>query len=191
MDTSLARRALALALVLLASPEVGATVVLRQTFEEMAADAHLVVRGVALRSVARWDDRGRRIHTWTELRVTEVLKGEAGGTVLVREAGGVVGAVGQSVAGAAEFREGEQVLLFLVHPGDDPVNYVVSSMAMGKVKLGDAGLGRSRAWRDGRGMGLYEPRGGRVQLVDSREDLGPAEAFLARIRAAARQGRGR
>ncbi|MBM4379215.1 MAG: hypothetical protein FJ086_07935 [Deltaproteobacteria bacterium] len=191
MNSSLALRGLALALAVFVTSRAEATVVLQQSFEEMTADAHLVVRGVALRSASRWDDEGRRINTWTELRVTEVLKGSAGSTVLVRQAGGVVGGVGQSVAGAAEFREGEEVLLFLVHPGDDPKGYVVSSMAMGKVTLSPDAFGKPRAWRDGHGMGLYEPRGGKVRLVDGREDLGPAEPFLARIRAAVRGGGGK
>ena len=191
MDIRPARHGLALLIALLLSAPAGATVVLQQTFEEMTADAHLVVRGVAVQSAARWDDGGRRINTWTELRVTEVLKGSAPGSVMVRQAGGVVGPVGQSVAGAAEFREGEEVLLFLVHPGDDSKNYVVSSMAMGKVTLGPDAFGKARAWRDGRGMGLYKPRGGKVRLVDGREDLGPAEAFLARIRAVVRNGAGK
>jgi hypothetical protein len=191
MDTRLLRPGLGLALALLLSARAEATVVLQQSFEEMTSDAHLVVRGVALKSAARWDDGGRRINTWTELRVTEVLKGSAAGTVMVRQAGGVVGPVGQSVAGAAEFSEGEEVLLFLVHPGDDAKAWVVSSMAMGKVTLGQDAFGKPRAWRDGRGMGLYEPKGGKVRLVDGREDLGQAEAFLARIRAAARNGSAR
>jgi hypothetical protein len=191
MDIRLAPTGISLAFALLLSARAEATVVLQQSFEEMTAEAHLVVRGVALRSTARWDDEGRRINTWTELRVTEVLKGSAAGTVLVRQAGGVVGGIGQSVSGAAEFREGEEALLFLVHPGDDARAYVVSSMAMGKVTLAADTFGKLRAWRDGRGMGLYEPRGGKVRLVDGREDLGPAEAFLSRIRSTARGGGGK
>ena len=191
MHLRLARHGLALAVALVVSARAEATVVLQQSFEEMTADAHLVIRGVAVRSASRWDDDGRRINTWTEIRVSEVLKGNAGSSVQVRQAGGVMGGIGQSVAGAAEFREGEEVLLFLVHPGDDAKHYVVSSMAMGKVTLSTDAFGKLRAGRDGRGMGLYEPRGGKVRLIDGREDLGPADAFLARIRAAARHGGGK
>lgn len=170
--------------LLAAAPRAGATVVLRQTFEEMAVEAHAVVRGKAGPSVARWEDGGRRINTWTEIHVTEVLKGSAGATVKVRQAGGVVPPVGQTVAGAAEFKEGEDVLLFLEHPGDDPRNFVVVSMAMGKVSFAQDSFGALRAYRDGRGMGLYEARGGTVQVVEQKEDLGKASAFLARIRKA-------
>jgi hypothetical protein len=170
--------------VLAVAPRAEATVVLNQTFEEMAVEAHAVVRGKAGPSVARWEDGGRRINTWTEIRVTEVLKGSAGGTVKVRQAGGVIPPVGQTVSGAAEFKEGEDVLLFLEHPGDDSRNYVVVSMAMGKISLERDDFGELRAFRDGRGMGLYEARGGKVKVVEQKEDLGKASAFLARIRKA-------
>jgi hypothetical protein len=174
-----------LALLAVASP-AGATVVVDQSLEELTASASLVIRGTAGPSEAKWDERRKRIQTWTTVRVTEVLKGEAGASVRVRQPGGIVGEVGQLVEGAVRFQPDEEVLLFLEHPGDNGWVYVVSGMSLGKFSIQRGPLGAPpRAIRDTKGVGLYAPRKGLVRRPGGPEDAGPVDALVERIRRAA------
>ena len=167
-----------------------ATVVLAESFEQLTANSHLVVRGIAGSSSVRWDDAGGRINTWTAIDVREVLKGKLAGPVLIRQAGGVIGKVGQSVSGEASFKEGEEVIVFLEHPGDDQNIYVVRSMSFGKVTLAPSPLNERRAYRDGKGLGVYAPaEGSNIRVLNGREDLGNAESFVSRIKRAAKGAR--
>jgi hypothetical protein len=99
--------------------------------------------------------------------------------------------VGQRVEGSPVFHPGESVLLFLERAPDEPGVLQVSALAAGKVSLTRSRLGELRASRDLHGLMLY--RSGSIDRtprleVDGREDLGPAESFIARIRAAVRKG---
>lgn len=182
MSSVRSRFAFAIA-ALLVPIAASATVVLAQSFEQMTATAQLVVRATTSEPVAKLGERGR-IETWTELHVTEVLKGKAPATILVRQPGGVVGNIGQTVVGAAEFKAHEDVLLFLERAPDNSGGYVVLSMAFGKVTFEQTALGELKAFRDARGIATYDPKAGtnEVRPLNSREDLGLAEQFLSRIR---------
>ncbi|MBX5480901.1 MAG: hypothetical protein IRZ16_03475 [Myxococcaceae bacterium] len=182
---------LALALAALALPlDARATVVKAATFEELSAIVPVIVRGRVVAQQSRWDDAHRRIQTFTELQVTETLKGRVGPTILVRQPGGIVGDIGQHVSGAARFELGDDVVLFLEHPGDDPNGFIVSGLAAGKVLLKRNALGELRAERDLRGIAFYAVGHDArpvVRDVHNVEDLGTAEQFLARIRAAVKK----
>lgn len=168
--------------VALAAGAALATVVVSETVETMARRAPLVVRVTARQSMAGWDAAEARIWTWTELAVTEVLKGEAGPTLLVKQPGGEVGGLGQFVAGVARFTPGEDCVLFLEPASDEKGVWVVRSLAAGKVSFGER-LGRPVALRDLSGLSFAKP-GGAVHPTDDRESLGAPDAFLARVRAA-------
>jgi hypothetical protein len=178
----------ALALLLLA-PSARAAEVLKRSFEEMTAQAPLVVHATVASSQAR--RVGGRIYTFTELRPTEALKGKPPAKLVVRQPGGEVGALGQYVPGAARFASGEEVVLFLEPAKDDPSVHLVAGMAAGKVRL-ERRSGASRAIRDLRGVSQREPSGAPVvRPLGDREELGDAEAFLGRIRQAARAAGGK
>lgn len=185
------RTFVAVAAALLAMPlTASATVVLLESFEQLAANAPVVVRGVAGASTVRWNEARTRIETWTDIRVTEAIKGSVKGPVTIRQVGGVIGDIGMGVSGEASFKEGEEVLLFLEHPGDSKTFFVVRSMSYGKVTLQKNALGELRASRDAKGLGLYDPSpGSGIKLVNSHEDLGNAELFLTRIKRAVKGGR--
>src|SRR5205814_2262958 len=80
-------------------------------------------------------DDARRISTFTVVEVTEASKGAPGKRLTVRQPGGEVGGIGQSVAGAARFAPGEEVVLFLERARDDATVFQVLSMSAGKVRL--------------------------------------------------------
>ena len=172
----------------LCAQDANATVVEGLTLEQMAARSPVIVRATVGSQESRWDEGHRRIQTFTELLVTEVLKGDVPKSLIVRAPGGVVGNLGADVAGAPRFKSGDDVVLFLEHPGDDPHGFVVTGLSAGKITLEKTALGEVRARRDLRGIAFLTPgssdRAPKVRDLNNVEDLGTADAFLQRIRTA-------
>ncbi|WP_257456144.1 hypothetical protein [Archangium lipolyticum] len=142
--------------VLLLSLSAGATTMLRADLPELARSADTIVHGTVRRMESRWSGDGRRIVTDVEIQVTETLKGQAGGTVLVTQPGGRVGDIGQRVSGLASFTPGEEVVLFLERRGTQ--SFRVAAMAQGKYKV-------QRSADGTRAMAVPEPIGDTL-LVD-------------------------
>ena len=188
--------ALALGMLAALAGTARAATVLRLTFEELTARSDAVVRGRVVSSTPKLDSQKGRITTFTEVEVTESVKGAPAKKVTVRQPGGEVGGIGQSVAGAARFTPGEEVVLFLQRAPDEASVFQVLSMSAGKVRL-EKKRSELRAVRDLDGIDFLDrpaqaqsrsPGGvtpGGVKVV-SIEDLGDASRFLARLRAAAR-----
>ncbi|QRN94259.1 hypothetical protein JRI60_34690 [Archangium violaceum] len=155
MKFPIALRAL-LPVVLLLSLSADATTMLRADLPELARSADTIVHGTVRRVESRWSGDGRRIVTDVEIQVTEALKGQAGGTVLVTQPGGRVGDIGQRVSGLASFTPGEEVVLFLERRGTQ--SFRVAGMAQGKYKV-------QRSADGSRVMAVPEPTGDTL-LVD-------------------------
>ncbi|NOK14151.1 hypothetical protein HNS30_34435, partial [Corallococcus exercitus] len=68
---------------LLGGLPVGATTMLRADLPQMAQTSDTVVQGVVRRVQSRWSGDKQRIVTDVEIQVTDALKGQPGGTVLV------------------------------------------------------------------------------------------------------------
>ncbi|MBE2248420.1 MAG: hypothetical protein IAE78_02650 [Myxococcus sp.] len=176
------------ALSLLAPVSVFATVVIAMSMEEMTERSPLVVRGTVHRVDTQWAEGRSKIWTYSEIVVQETLKGAARTSVLVKQPGGVIGNIGEHVSGAATFTPGEDVVLFLEPAVDEPNCFVPFAMSAAKVSLVSKG-GKRVALRDLSGVSLASPgKQGVVRPVDERETLGFEDAFLARIRAAAKGG---
>jgi hypothetical protein len=94
-----------------------------------------IVRGRAGSSYSDYGaarDGSRRIYTFTNLTVEEVFKGDAPGASLVfRELGGTKDGVGMMVAGAAQFSNGEDVVVTL-GPRNDDGTYDLRGLSTGK-----------------------------------------------------------
>lgn len=118
---------------LLGALPAAATTQLKVDLTGLAQGADAVVHGVVRRVESRWSGDGMRIVTDVEIQVTESLKGQPGGTVLVTQPGGRVGDVGQVVHGLASFAEGEEVVVFLQKRGARA--FRVSAMAQGKYQV--------------------------------------------------------
>lgn len=185
---------LMLACLIAVAPTAGASVVLQRSIEEVAFDSPLIVRGTVKSVESRWDRERRRIHTYAEIRVIEELKGQPSRTIWVRQPGGIVGDVGQRVEGAAAFEPGEDVVVFLQPRAEEAV-FVLSGMAAGKVLLTKSAGGQLRATRRLTGLAFYDLRSTSARPAEpavaaaTEEDLGAADAFLARIRRAVRSQR--
>lgn len=131
--SSLLRVAVLLAAVLAAVAPLGAATFVVPPDDEMIDRAEVVVVGQVQRSNAR---AVRGIRTYSEIRVLEVLKGgapfEPGYRFEVSAAGGVVGDRALVVPGAARYRAGAKVLLFLVRNGAG--EWTTLHMALGKFR---------------------------------------------------------
>lgn len=164
-----------------------ATVVMALSMEELTARSPLVVRGVVHRVDTQWGEYNR-IWTYAEVVVHETFKGSVRTTVLVKQPGGFIEGRGQSVAGAAQFKAGEEVVLFLEPATDETNTFVPYSMAASKVTLADKG-GKRLATRDLSGISFaVQGRRGLLEVRDPDELLGFADQFLSRIRLAAKGG---
>src|SRR6476469_2898411 len=120
------------ALLFLATPAL-ATTMLKQDLPELSKAADVVVRGRVTRVQSRWTDDHRRIVTDIDIAVSEAMKGSPGGTVTIVQPGGVVGDIGQRVDGMAEFKEGEECVVFLERRGQKVFSVV--GLSQGKLNV--------------------------------------------------------
>jgi hypothetical protein len=130
-----------LAATLLLGLPAAATTMLRIDLTQLAQTADTVVHGTVRRTESRWSGDRRRIVTEVEIEVTEALKGQASGTVLIVQPGGQVGDIGQLVHGLATFTPGEEVVVFLDRHG--PSAFRVTGMAQGKYQVRHSADNRS------------------------------------------------
>jgi hypothetical protein len=111
---------------------------IERPFTESVQDAPVIVRGRAGMSYANWShgsDGRRRIYTFTELQVDEVLKGTVSSkSITMRELGGEKDGVGMQVVGAVRFERGEDVVVFLSEANPDGV-FDVRGMMMSKYNI--------------------------------------------------------
>lgn len=114
-----------------------ATSFLERPFPDSVKDAPVIVHGRVGATTTDWGherDGGKRIFTYWELDVGEVLKGaaeRAGNILRMREMGGEKDGVGMQISGAATFSLGEDVVVFLDDKNSEG-SYDVYGMMMGK-----------------------------------------------------------
>lgn len=92
-----------------------ASTAIAYTLEELIDAAPSVVVAKALERESKWEKVGdsKRIVTYTKLEIASAILGAAPKTVWVRTLGGVVGKIGQQVAGEARFQVGRTSVVFL------------------------------------------------------------------------------
>lgn len=153
------------------------------TLEEMTQRAPVIVRGKVVSQQFFTPDGSKRVYTDTELRITESIKGGVDGNILVRQPGGVIADHLVKVEGAANFVEGEDVVLFLSAAPKSPGVYLPLALSASKVSLIEK-VGALRAVRrlDGLAFVRVGAPGEGVRPMGGDEDLGSAETFLANLR---------
>lgn len=164
-----------------ASPAAASTVVgLDLTALTGGSDA--VVHAKVIRVQSRWTADRRMIVTDVELEVVDTLKGSPAGTVHLQQPGGVVGDVGQHVAGAPVFRQGEEVVVFLERALAG--RFGVTGLSQGKFRVERSADGRSllAVPEDTRGALLIDPFSGKP--TGSKLATLPLEELKAQIRVA-------
>jgi hypothetical protein len=126
-----------LAAGLLCAFAASATSVPRLSFEQLTDRSELVVSGQISRSWADWDSSHHFIWTHYELAVSGVHKGAAGSSVVLSEPGGVVGGMGQTIAGSVQYAPGEKVVIFLER---EPNGYLrTTGWSQGKFTVDSSG----------------------------------------------------
>ena len=130
----LVRIATASAIGLTALGGARASTLVQLSVDELCRRATLVVAATAQDRVVVWEDtssgRGRRIVTYTRMRVDHVIDGTAPPELWVRTLGGSIGDVGQRVDGEAVLAPGQPGLFFLRAFADGP--HGVVGMAQGQ-----------------------------------------------------------
>ena len=115
-----------------------ATTFLERPFPATVQEAPVIVRGKVGTSYTSWaelSDGSKRIHTFTELQLDDILKGGVTGrTLIMRELGGEKDGVGMQVSGTAQFERGEDVVVFLGNKNADG-SHDVHGMMMGKYNV--------------------------------------------------------
>lgn len=191
----------ALALLLLIPPAPAtATVMKLMSIEELTMVSTDVVRGTVLGQTSRWTRDSEGILTYVDILIHERLKGirPLPHVVQLVQSGGELDGRRMHVVGLPEFREGEELFLFLAPYSDDPTEADHVSLIGGKMGrlpvLPDPDGGEPFAVRDLAGVRLAEfeeDRGG------SHTEVKPApprrmrlSEFRARVLAAGSVGRG-
>jgi hypothetical protein len=120
-------------LLLLLSLPALATTMISLDVPSMAKSADAIVQGTVTSLQPRWTQDHHRIITDVRIEVTEAIKGAPPKTLVVMQPGGVVGDVGQRVAGTAQFEAGEEVVLFLEKRGAE--RFAIVGMSQGKFRV--------------------------------------------------------
>lgn len=101
-------------------------------------EAPVIIRGKAQDSRTEWSqpsEAGKKIYTYTDILVDEVLKGDVSQkTIQVREIGGEKDGVTLEVPGAARFKHGDDVVLMLSNPASDGA-YPLLGLSTGKYSV--------------------------------------------------------
>jgi hypothetical protein len=107
-------RRLVLCALLLALPAAArATVLIPIEFRELVTLSTAIVHGRVTDVRAAWVDGRRSVETFVTIEAAEYMKGSLGETLTVRVPGGQIGRYRTIFVGAPEFRQGDEVVLFL------------------------------------------------------------------------------
>lgn len=186
------RRAFLLGSVLLLPPVLSlstrthAAVSVLLSLEELVDRSSQVVVATPTERRSQWEDlpSGRRIVTYTKVAVERSVAGAGEKEIWVRTLGGVVGKIGQTVAGEAQLTIGSRAMLFLA-PASGAV--VVTGMAQGHfpIVIDDKGAARLGPSPD---PGMLVPRRGPAISAHERLVGGKLEDAVALV-AQARKAR--
>ncbi|HEX7832571.1 MAG TPA: hypothetical protein VF787_23140, partial [Thermoanaerobaculia bacterium] len=128
--------------LMIAAMAAQATTIVLPSDEQLIAKAQVIVEGEVIASTPY--DRNGSIWTEASIAVTRTVKGEASGTIAVREPGGMLDDRITKIFGAPEFESGQRVLLFLTHDNDGA--YRVVDLFVGKFDEATTTDGQ-RLWR--------------------------------------------
>jgi len=111
----------------------GATQVLYQSLDQLGQNSSAVVQGKVAGLRSYWNENHTKIFTETTITVDEVFKGQPGGTVRVVQLGGTVDNIRVTAHGALQWRQGEEIVLFLEETSID--TYQVAGFSQGKFQI--------------------------------------------------------
>jgi hypothetical protein len=106
-----------------------ATSMVSMSMEQLTQASSDIVQASVVGQVSEWNATHTQIVTITTLAVSQSLKGNASSTIQVRELGGTVGQVTQSIMGDVSFRPQGEYVLFL--EPDNGSDYHVVGLSQG------------------------------------------------------------
>lgn len=112
-----------------------ATTIVPMSIETLTERSSLVVQAQAQDSWSEWSADRRMIYTITRFQVKETLKGEASAQIEVKQPGGRMGAIGQSVSGVRQFHSGEEAVLFLQPAKSEAGRMIVTGLMQGNFTI--------------------------------------------------------
>jgi len=146
------------------------------SLSDLVAKSTLVLAATPLDARSLWEDseggHGRRIVTYTRLRVDRVIDGQVSGDVWVRTLGGHVDDIGQHVEGEAVLAASKPCLLFLRALSDG--THVVVGMSQGQYPLEVTSDGTPIRLQPSRALGHLLPKGAALSI-----DHPPARLVLS------------
>lgn len=153
------------------------------SLKELNGGADLIATGKAVEKECRWGEEGKWIYTYVKVSVDEYIKGEGEKEVIVRHLGGEVGEKGLIVGNMPDFREDEEVLVFLGKARDDLTTLDMRGNAREIRRVCGLAQGKYEVFEDesGRKMvrnnfsDLYVEDAGGMKLID--EKVLSAKAF--------------
>ena len=135
------RRVITFVILLWLAQDVRATVLLPADFREVVAGSQIIVYGRVADVRPEWSDDRTRIDTLVTLDAGSYLKGGPGDHVTFRVPGGQIGRYKNVMVGAPEFRQGEEVVLFLSAAGPSIAHVFGLNQGVYRVRV-DARTGR-------------------------------------------------
>jgi hypothetical protein len=160
---------------LLAAPTFASTIK-KMELKELVSVSDAIAQGTVESVESRWENQS--VYTYTSIRVDEPLKGGPRRALLVRQAGGQIGALHAHVPGMPQFKAGDQVIVFLRDRKDG--TFDVIGLGQGKYDI----VGNN-AVTNTAGMSLADPKTGAL-IESGPADQKPLETFKAQIRGLAR-----
>ena len=126
------------------TPQTSALMV-RKNIEELTSQADSILIGKVERIESRWNEEKTLIYTYVTISVSQYTKALSSAKqfeeIIVRVRGGEVGDVGLRVSDTPEFREGEEVFLFLKK--ESLPLFSVAGLFQGKYSIED-GIAKNR-----------------------------------------------
>lgn len=152
------------ALSFLAVP-ANSTIVRSMNLDQLAHEADVVVHGRITHQSSSWNDTKNRIYTVTKIEVIEAVKGQAKTQQIlqIRQIGGTVDGITQTIVGNASLTVGEEVVLFLDRDEKKPLHYVIG-MAQGKYTVDRTGA-KPRVAHNLAGLALAEMNGEQLARI--------------------------
>jgi hypothetical protein len=146
------------------------------SLSDLVTKSTLVLAATPVDARSLWEDseggRGRRIVTYTRLRVDRVIDGRVAAEVWVRTLGGHVGDIGQHVEGEAVLVSSKASLLFLRALNDG--THAVVGMSQGQYPLEPASDGTLIRLQPSRALGHLIRKGAALSI-----DHPPARLVLS------------
>ena len=156
-----------------------ATTVKQLSLEQMVRGAHRIILGRRVSQETYWNKNRTRVYTATRFAVTEDLKGESRGTATVVTVGGTVDGMTLMVPGTPQFREHEEVLLFLEAGKGD--YWILKGLSQGMFRIAADPQGVRAAYHASSGLHLVpaSPELSSQAPIPARVEL---DRLLSRIR---------